>query len=376
MSSLFPSSLIIVPSENDSFFEDFFPCRRRWGWKCGLCNRHYPNKNTLQSTDKSLSIFRPGSLRVAGWNGRRVSGGGGWELGGNHVVFSFFLLSSSSSSSSFLFQTRGESNHFDWELTQEWPWPPVGTCELLFEWLLTLLLPAPPPPPPPPPLLLTLTLGTCELALASAATAAAAAAIGLWAEDGDTLEGLDDAWSGGGASLRGGIRSLMASNPLASSNDVILWVGENPCKAARQQQQQKDQSKSYTALSSCDWVDYRSLASLCLRRGRRAVGSRWGSGPWVGAHSRSLPCIRCIKAMKGRKGGQWNRGTIETGTIAVQRVDSLPQDGEDTGHFADGSNLVSDNLFADGSCFPLPENVISLCVNGTRHDRMHSKKQE
>ncbi len=65
----------------------------------------------------------------------------------------------------------------------------------------------------------------------------------------------------------------------------------------------------------------------------------------------------------------------ETGIIASQTSGQLPQDGEDTGHFADGSNLVSDNLFADGSCFPLPENVISLCENGTRHDRMHSKNK-
>lgn len=35
----------------------------------------------------------------------------------------------------------------------------------------------------------------------------------------------------GGASLRGGILSLIASRPLASANDVILWFGENPCRA-------------------------------------------------------------------------------------------------------------------------------------------------
>lgn len=37
----------------------------------------------------------------------------------------------------------------------------------------------------------------------------------------------------GGASLRGGILSLMASSPLASANDVILWFGENPWSAAK-----------------------------------------------------------------------------------------------------------------------------------------------
>lgn len=36
----------------------------------------------------------------------------------------------------------------------------------------------------------------------------------------------------GGASLRGGMRSLIASSPLASANDAILWFGENPCNAA------------------------------------------------------------------------------------------------------------------------------------------------
>ena len=129
---------------------------------------------------------------------------------------------------------KTKTNHC--RLAQEWPWPPpaVGTCELLFEWLLTLLLPAPPAAAATPPallllLLLTLTLGTCELA--SATTAAAAAAIG---DTGDTLDELDEACNGGGASLRGGIRSFMASKPLASSNDLIWWVGENPCKAARE----------------------------------------------------------------------------------------------------------------------------------------------
>lgn len=34
-----------------------------------------------------------------------------------------------------------------------------------------------------------------------------------------------------GASLRGGIRSFMASRPLASANELILWFGENPATA-------------------------------------------------------------------------------------------------------------------------------------------------
>lgn len=37
----------------------------------------------------------------------------------------------------------------------------------------------------------------------------------------------------GGASLRGGMRSLIASRPFASANDVILWFGENPCNAEK-----------------------------------------------------------------------------------------------------------------------------------------------
>ena len=97
-------------------------------------------------------------------------------------------------------------------MTQEWPCPPLGACELLFAWLFTLLLPLE--------LLLTLTLGTCAVPPPST--------------DGD--DGVLDAGTlrGGGASFLGGMRSLMASRPLASSNEVILWVGENPCKAANQ----------------------------------------------------------------------------------------------------------------------------------------------
>lgn len=34
-----------------------------------------------------------------------------------------------------------------------------------------------------------------------------------------------------GTSFRGGIRSLIASSPLASANDVILWFDEKPCSA-------------------------------------------------------------------------------------------------------------------------------------------------
>jgi hypothetical protein len=34
-----------------------------------------------------------------------------------------------------------------------------------------------------------------------------------------------------GASVLGGIRSFAKSRPLASAKDVILWFGENPCKA-------------------------------------------------------------------------------------------------------------------------------------------------
>lgn len=37
----------------------------------------------------------------------------------------------------------------------------------------------------------------------------------------------------GGTSFRGGILSLIASRPLASANDVILWLGENPWSAVK-----------------------------------------------------------------------------------------------------------------------------------------------
>lgn len=38
-------------------------------------------------------------------------------------------------------------------------------------------------------------------------------------------------WGVGGPSLRGGIRSLILSKPLASSKLVILWWGEKPASA-------------------------------------------------------------------------------------------------------------------------------------------------
>lgn len=38
---------------------------------------------------------------------------------------------------------------------------------------------------------------------------------------------------GEGASLRGGMRSLILSSPLASSKLVILWCGEKPARAAK-----------------------------------------------------------------------------------------------------------------------------------------------
>jgi len=97
-------------------------------------------------------------------------------------------------------------------ITQEWPCPPLGACELLFAWLLTLLLPLE--------LLLTLTLGTCAEPPPSTE-----------GEDGELDAGT--CRGGGASSLRGGMRSLMASRPLASSNEVILWVGEKPWRAFR-----------------------------------------------------------------------------------------------------------------------------------------------
>lgn len=88
-------------------------------------------------------------------------------------------------------------------------------------------------------LLFTLTLGT---------SAAAAAARGLEHDDGDEALELA-ACSGGGPSLRGGMRSLIASSPFASSNDVILWVGEKPCRAVFVKVNMKTISKYKTIMN-------------------------------------------------------------------------------------------------------------------------------
>lgn len=58
----------------------------------------------------------------------------------------------------------------------------------------------------------------------------AAGVVGVVAEEEDG-GGLSSAAGDGGASFLGGIRSLIASRPLASANDVILWLGENPWRA-------------------------------------------------------------------------------------------------------------------------------------------------
>ena len=34
-------------------------------------------------------------------------------------------------------------------------------------------------------------------------------------------------------------------------------------------------------------------------------------------------------------------------------VDTLPQNGEDARHFADGTNLIADHFLTDGGCIPL-----------------------
>ena len=50
--------------------------------------------------------------------------------------------------------------------------------------------------------------------------------------DSSALAGDDaDMGGGGGASFLGGILSFMASRPLASANEVILWLGEKPAIA-------------------------------------------------------------------------------------------------------------------------------------------------
>lgn len=63
----------------------------------------------------------------------------------------------------------------------------------------------------------------------------ALAGVGAEAEVGEGADGggfSSDAGVGG-ASFRGGMRSLIASNPFASANDVILWLGENPWSAVQ-----------------------------------------------------------------------------------------------------------------------------------------------
>lgn len=61
----------------------------------------------------------------------------------------------------------------------------------------------------------------------------AAGVVGVVAVEADGGGRSSDAGDGG-ASFLGGMRSLIASRPLASANDVILWFGENPCKAMEQ----------------------------------------------------------------------------------------------------------------------------------------------
>lgn len=56
----------------------------------------------------------------------------------------------------------------------------------------------------------------------------------------------------GGASFRGGMRSLIASKPLASAKLVILWFGENPCNAANTKLSQEQQQIAHTH-RSWDW---------------------------------------------------------------------------------------------------------------------------
>lgn len=91
-------------------------------------------------------------------------------------------------------------------------------CEWGFEWLLTLLAPLKllPVVAALPLLLLTLTLGTwVEPGPTSVPDAPADVVAAATTE-------LVGAVCGGGASLRGGMRSLMESKPLASSKEVIL----------------------------------------------------------------------------------------------------------------------------------------------------------
>ena len=102
-------------------------------------------------------------------------------------------------------------------------------------------------------------------------------------EEGDACKG-----GGWGASLRGGIRSLIASRPLASSNEVILWLGENPCRASRSPAKKKIRLSRIISSTRNRW-QYRSAGFPCHQIGHPGVRIRSESGPSAGARFRSLP---------------------------------------------------------------------------------------
>lgn len=69
-----------------------------------------------------------------------------------------------------------------------------------------------------------------------------------------TVEGDVETGGGAGASFLGGIRSFMASSPLASSKDVILWFGEKPAIAAMKILNSLMQNKGHNSQSLSGFI--------------------------------------------------------------------------------------------------------------------------
>ena len=90
----------------------------------------------------------------------------------------------------------------------------------------------------------------------------------------------------GGASFLGGMRSLMASKPLASAKLVILWLGENPCNAAHKKNNQISSMNESKTHHSWGWS--------CRRTAPRGAERPLAWDPWVGEPTRSPPYNKII----------------------------------------------------------------------------------
>lgn len=87
------------------------------------------------------------------------------------------------------------------------------------------------------------------------------------------------------ASFLGGIRSLTMSSPLASAKEVILWLGEKPCRAEERKDHQHSLFRPTYTYASChnmmkkSFVSFLPLLSDALPperapKGRAPVGVR------------------------------------------------------------------------------------------------------